>query len=88
MNEQLKVTTAKTTKKDVSVFILASRKMPFLGCEQINRNGFVAFVFGGNQEQLEELEREFYSGATAPVIDVLESWRRLSKAIDLPKRNI
>ena len=88
MTEQLKTTTAKTTKKDVSVFILAGRKMPFLGCEQINRNGFVAFVFEGSQEQLTELEREFLSGAAAPVIDVLEAWRRLSKAIDLPKQHI
>ena len=88
MTEQIKVTTAKTTKKDVSVFILASRKMTFLGCERVNRNGFVAFVFEGNQEQLEDFEREFYAGATAPVIDVIESWRRLSKAIDFPKQNI
>ena len=88
MTEQLKATTAKTTKKDVSVFILASRKMPFLGCEQLNNNGFVAFVFEGNQEQLEDFEREFYSGAVAPAIDVIESWRRLSRAMDSPKQHI
>ena len=88
MTEQLKATTAKTTKKDISVFILASRKMPFLGCEQIQNNGYVAFVFEGSQEQLAEFEREFYSGAVAPVVDVLESWRRLSRAMDSPRQRI
>ncbi len=65
-----------------AAFLHATRKLRFLGCECLNGNGRVAFVFDDPSEEGERLHIEFESGAECPAVSFYDSVRHLRRVMD------
>jgi hypothetical protein len=76
------MSTFKTQDMAFSAYLLATRKLPFLGVQVPigKRLAFMAFSDEANIAQ--SLETEFLSGAVAPAADFHQKLRYLRKKID------
>ncbi len=64
-----------------AAFLHATRKLRFLGCECLNGNGRVAFVFDDPSEEGERLNVEFESGAECPAVSFYDAVRHLRRVM-------
>jgi hypothetical protein len=64
-----------------AAFIYASRRLPFVGCESVNRNGRIAFVFEDTAGEGEQLHIQFESGAACPAVAYYDSVRHLRRVM-------
>ena len=55
-----------TEELPLAAFISATRRLPFLGCESVNGNGRIAFVFDDAKSEREQIHIRFESGAVCP----------------------
>ncbi len=65
-----------------AAFLHATRKLRFLGCECLNGNGRVAFVFDDPSEEGGHLQIEFESGAECPAVTFYDRIRHLRRVMD------
>jgi hypothetical protein len=72
----------KTEDLPFAAFLHAARKLRFLGCESLNGNGRIAFVFADPNSEGAKLQIEFESGAECPAVALYDSVRHLRRVMD------
>jgi hypothetical protein len=65
-----------------AAFLHSTRRLPFLGCESVNGNGRIAFMFDDPRGEGERLSVEFESGAECPAAAFYDSVRHLRRVMD------
>ncbi len=65
-----------------AAFLCATRKLRLIGCEYVNGNGRVAFVFSDPNGEGPGLQIEFESGAECPAVSFYDSVRHLRRVMD------
>jgi hypothetical protein len=68
-----------------AAYLCATRRLRFLGCEPVNGNGRVGFVFDDPDSKGEQLNVEFESSATCPAAAFYDSGRHLRRVMDRSK---
>lgn len=71
---------SETQNLDLAVFLTATGRLRFVGLAP-NGGGKLKFRFEGNAGQLSDFENEFASGAEAPAIAVLSTYRAIRQAM-------
>ncbi len=71
-----------TEELPFAAFLYATRSLRFLGCESLNGNGRIAFVFDDPKCEGERLHIEFESGAECPAATFYDSVRHLRRVMD------
>lgn len=64
-----------------AAFLCATRKLRLIGCEYVNGNGRVAFVFSDPNGEGPGLQIEFESGAECPAAVFYDSVRHLRRVM-------
>jgi hypothetical protein len=72
--------TATTGNQDLAVYLCASKRMRFLGCEPSGDNR-VLFLFEGTSDDLAAIEREYISGVQYSAYDLFKEMRRLRRLV-------
>jgi hypothetical protein len=65
-----------------AAFLFATRQLRFLGCESVNGNGRVAFIFDDPASEGERLQVDFESGAECPAAAFYDAVRHLRRVMD------
>jgi hypothetical protein len=71
----------RTEDLPLAAFICATRKLPFVGCESINGNARIAFVFEDATGEGEQLQVQFESGAECSAVAFYDSIRHLRRVM-------
>jgi hypothetical protein len=69
-----------TERLQLAIFIHASGKLPFVGCESV-RPGALRFVFEDTDRAAKQIELEFDRGATIPAISLFASQKYLRRTM-------
>jgi hypothetical protein len=64
-----------------AAFIYTTRKLPFLGCKSVNRNGRIVFVFEDAKSEGDQLHIQFESGAECSAAAFYDSVRHLRRVM-------
>ena len=75
------MTVSRTESLDLATYLLATRKLRYLGCQPTDNRRHLIFLFEVPQGVMPELEAEFNAGAECSAISILDSLRRLRKVM-------
>lgn len=64
-----------------AAYLCATRKLAFIGCESLNGNGRVAFLFADPEGEGERLHIAFESGAECAAVAFYDSVRHLRRVM-------
>lgn len=70
-----------------AAYLLATRKLTFIGCEILNSNGRLIFTFADPSRQAESLHIAFESGAECPAVVFYDSIRHLRRVMTRVQNN-
>ncbi len=79
--------TLRTEDLPFAAFLYATRKLPFLGCESVNGNGRISFVFEDRNDAGKQLHIAFESGAECPAAAFYDSVRHLRRLMTQIQNN-
>lgn len=71
----------RTEDLPLAAFLHATRRLPFVGCESINGNGRIAFLFEDPNGEGEHCQVQFESGAECPAVSFYDSVRHLRRVM-------
>ncbi len=79
--------TYRTQDLPFAAFLHATHRLRFLGCESVNGNGRIAFVFHDPDGEGDRLQIEFESGAECPAAAFYDSVRHLRRVMTRVQNN-
>ncbi len=80
-------TTFSTEDLPFAAYLHAAHKLRFIGCEQGDEIGRVAFIFSDPEVRGDQMNIDFESGAECPAATFYDSIRHLRRVMDRTRSN-